>query len=140
MHHTHDSERRIEVAHSVASLRTVRDFVVTQADAADLSETEIGLLEVAAVEAFTNIVRHARGQMEGALVNIVARVASGRVELELVYIGDAIALPDVVEPDLSQFPEGGFGMSIIEAVCDQVDYLHDGGVNTVRIVKAAQPI
>jgi anti-sigma regulatory factor (Ser/Thr protein kinase) len=134
------SESRIEVAHSVASMRTVRDFVVAQADAADLSEVEIGLFEVAVVEAFTNVVRHARGQPEGASIRILARIASGRVELELVYVGDAISLPEVAEPDLSRFPEGGFGLSIIEAVCDEVEYLHDAGVNTVRIVMAGQPI
>jgi PAS domain S-box-containing protein len=135
-----DSDRRIEVANSLASLRNVREFVVTQARVADLSEVEAGLLEVATVEAFTNIVRHARGLPEGAPVEIISHVDRGQLELELVYIGDAIALPAVAEPDLSRFPEGGFGMSIMESVCDRVDYLHTAGVNTVRIVKAAQPI
>jgi PAS domain S-box-containing protein len=135
-----DSHRRIEVATSNQSLRAVRDFVAANARVADLSEAEVGLLEVAIVEVFTNIIRHAGGLLSGAPTELVARSAPGRIELDLVYLGDPVDVPAAQEPDLSLFPEGGFGLSIIEAVCDQVHYLHQAGVNTVRIVKVAQAI
>jgi anti-sigma regulatory factor (Ser/Thr protein kinase) len=135
-----DSHRRIEVATSNQSLRAVREFVAANARVADLSEAEVGLLEVAIVEVFTNVIRHAGGLLSGAPTELVARTAPGRIELDLVYLGDPVEVPAAQEPDLSLFPEGGFGLSIIEAVCDQVHYLHQAGVNTVRIIKVAQAI
>jgi len=91
---------------------------------------------VACVEAFTNIVRHGQGLLEGAPVELLARRAGGALVIELVHLGDAFAPPeDVAETEFGDFPEGGFGLEIIRGASDGVEYLHESGVSTVRMTK-----
>jgi len=127
---------RIELPMRVNALRTVRDFVARHTRAAGLEEGACGLLEVACVEAFTNIVRHGQGLLEGAPVELLARRAGGALVIELVHLGDAFAPPeDVAETEFGDFPEGGFGLEIIRGASDGVEYLHESGVSTVRMTK-----
>jgi anti-sigma regulatory factor (Ser/Thr protein kinase) len=103
-----------------------------------LSSERRSLLELAVVEAATNVVRHAYGGR------------GGRVELELTRDGAAIALsvvdsgsafdptgvPAPREPDPgdpSTWPEGGMGLPIIRAACDELHYLSEGGRNRLTL-------
>ncbi len=56
--------------------------------------------------------------------------------VDFVTIGEPFAVP--AQPpatDLADFPEGGFGLSIMRQVSDAVEHRHDLGVNTVRLVR-----
>ena len=103
-----------------------------------LSTERRSLLEVAVVEAATNVVRHAYGGR------------GGRVEVELTREGKAIALsvvdsgvsfdptrvPAPREPDPrdpSTWPEGGMGLPIIRAACDELLYRSEGGRNRLTL-------
>ena len=96
------------------------------------------LLELAVVEAATNVVRHAYGGR------------GGRLELELARDGNALAisvvdsgvpfdptrLPAPREPDPgdpSTWPEGGMGLPIIRASCDDLRYRSEGGRNRLTL-------
>jgi anti-sigma regulatory factor (Ser/Thr protein kinase) len=127
---------RIELQPQMASIRRLRGFVDGELAGQGMEEGEAGLLCVASVEAFTNIVRHATGRMEGCPVEVVARRLGSYFELDLVYLGDAYRPPEAVPmAALDTYPEGGFGLHIIEGAADRVDYLHHAGVNTVRLVR-----
>lgn len=127
---------RVELRARVSELRRVRTFVATQTHAAGLEEGACGLLEVACVEAFTNIVRHGEGLLEGAPVELVARREAGQLVIELVHLGDAFTPPpDPPDTDFGAFPEGGFGLEIIRGASDGVEYLHTSGVSTMRMTK-----
>jgi serine/threonine-protein kinase RsbW len=103
-----------------------------------LSEERRSLLELAVVEATTNVVRHAYGGR------------GGRVEVELVREGRTIALsvldsgvsfdPTLVPPprepdpaDPSTWPEGGMGLPIIRAACDELRYHSEAGRNRLTL-------
>lgn len=103
-----------------------------------LSADRRALLELAVVEAATNVVRHAYGGR------------GGRVELEIAREGPAIALsvvdggaafdpttiPAPREPDPrdpSTWPEGGMGLPIIRAACDELRYSSEGGRNRLTL-------
>lgn len=103
-----------------------------------LSHERRSLLELAVVEAATNVVRHAYGGR------------GGRVDLELARDGATIALsvvdsgtafdptgvPAPREPDPgdpSTWPEGGMGLPIIRAACDELHYLSEGGRNRLTL-------
>ena len=110
-----------------------------------LSAERRSLLELAVVEAATNVVRHAyRGR-------------GGRVEVELTREGNAIALsvvdsgipfdptrvppprePDPADP--STWPEGGMGLPIIRAACDELRYGTEGGRNRLTLLLVADEI
>jgi len=128
--------QRIELAPRLGAITELRQFVDAAAMACPLAETEAGLFSVAVVEAFTNIVRHATGGMPDAPVEVLARPGAGGLSVELVYLGDAYQ-PDgeVTDLQFDAYPEGGFGLQIMRDACDEVVYLHDGGVNTIRLSK-----
>ena len=55
---------------------------------------------------------------------------------ELIHLGEAFTPPaDIPETDFDTFPEGGFGLQIIRRGSDQVAYLHESGVATIRLIK-----
>ena len=129
-----DARSRCELLVDIKSLRAYRDFVRQQAIRAGMVEAEAAIFEVASVEVFTNIIRHARGLLAGAPVELVAYSLSQNFVLEVIHLGDAFAPPEeLVETNFDVFPEGGFGLMIIRNACDHVEYLHHQGVNTVRM-------
>ena len=110
-----------------------------------LSADRRSLLELAVVEAATNVVRHAYGGR------------GGRIEMELVREGSAIALsvvdagasfdPTGVPPprdpdpsDPSTWPEGGMGLPIIRAACDELRYRSEGGRNRLTLHLVAKEL
>jgi len=129
----------IELPIRVQALREVRNFVNQQTAAAGFSEDQCAVLEVACVEAFTNITRHAEGLLEAAPVELVARTDASELIIELIHLGDAFCPAqtalEALDRDLGQYPEGGFGLEILRAASDQLEYLHHRGVNTVRLHK-----
>ena len=130
-----DTTRR-ELPITMDSLRVVRDFVRSQALRAGLPEEAAGLFEVAGVEVFTNIVRHAQGLLPGAPVELVAHCGPEEIALEFIHLGDAFTPPaEVAETDFAAFPEGGFGLTIIRNASDELVYDHQAGVNTVRLIR-----
>ncbi len=127
-------EKRCEVPVAFASLSRYREFVMTQTLRAGLSEQDAGLFTVASVEVFTNIVRHAKGLLAGARVELIADCASTEFVLKVIHSGKAFRPCEKVGvTQLDAFPESGIGMTIIRSACDGVEYVHHKGVNTVRM-------
>lgn len=127
---------RCELPIALGSIRQLRQFVNTNIAQAGLSETHAAMFELASVEVFTNIVRHAQGLLTNAPLEMLAHYNERAMTLEIIYLGQAFTPPeDPIEPDLSTLPEGGFGLSIIRSACSQVEFLHNAGVNTVRLVR-----
>ena len=129
---------RLELDVHLDSIAKVRTMVNEDALLLGFSVTEASLITVAAVEVFTNIVRHATGLLPGAPVEILSTRLPNTLQIELIYLGDYFQ-PDLDrhKPNLDNFPEGGFGLGIIHDVCDDVRYVHESGVNTVRLSKFA---
>ncbi len=129
-----EGKARGEFIIDMKSLHTVREFVRLQALRCGMTESEAAMLEVASVEVFTNIVRHAKGVLAGAPVELVVHHLPNEFVLEVIHLGDAFTPPEeLAETNFDVFPEGGFGLIIIRNACDRVEYLHHKGVNTVRM-------
>ncbi len=127
---------RRELAIDIKSLRAFREFVKQQALQAGMSEAEAAIFEVASVEVFTNVIRHAKGLLAGAPVELLAYCESNAFVLEVIHLGDAFTPPEeLTETNFDVFPEGGFGLIIIRNACDRVEYSHHRGVNTVRMTR-----
>ena len=78
----------------------------------------------------------AQGLVEGAPVELRTRAAEGLLTIELAYLGDAYQPPaEIPQTDFGAFPEGGMGLEIIHGARDGVRYLHEAGVNTVRMTR-----
>ncbi|WP_295536132.1 PAS domain S-box protein [uncultured Pseudacidovorax sp.] len=126
--------RRIELPPGTPAIARLRALVEQGLAEAGARGVAADLFTVAVVEAFTNIVRHSRGLLPQAPVEALVQRRSGALVVELVYIGEPYTPP--AQPPITQFddyPEGGFGLTIIRKACDRVDHLHHDGVNTVRL-------
>lgn len=125
---------RVELPVDLGSLAPLRQFVQRGLADAAVSEVQAGLFLTAVVEAFTNIVRHARGLLRGAPVEAMTLRTEGVFQCELRYLGERYLAPeDPPASDFAAFPEGGFGLQIIKHGADEARYLHQDGVNIVRL-------
>jgi PAS domain S-box-containing protein len=130
------STARLELALSLTQIGRLRQFLTQEFGRTRLSADVSGLLLVAAVEAFTNVVRHGKGLLPGARAEVQVERSSDQVSINLIHCGDAFNPKDTRgNTDLSEYPEGGFGLQIIHGVCDEVRYDVCDGVNTLRMVK-----
>jgi serine/threonine-protein kinase RsbW len=108
-----------------------------------LDEAEAYLLELAVVEAVSNVIRHAYGGRSGNPVDISVTVTPQGMIMDIRDRGVALD-PGVLdrakefqEPEgISDLPEGGMGLSIIKQVMDKVTYASRDGINTLSMAKA----
>jgi anti-sigma regulatory factor (Ser/Thr protein kinase) len=127
---------RRELPSSLESIAAVQEIVAGRSRDAGLDETEGSLFAVACVEAFTNIVRHSRSGVEGAPVEVVARLLRDGLQVDFAHQGEAFVPPEEVSlPPLEDYPQGGFGLAIMREASDSVEYLHHEGVNITRLIK-----
>lgn len=109
-----------------------------------LSEAVGADVELAVVEALTNIVQHG-GLGEDSLIEIAYESAPDRLVVEITDHGQEIpaalltgsenGLPDFSAFDLMSLPESGMGLPMIRLAMDEVVYESAGGRNRLRLVK-----
>ena len=117
-----------------------------------LAEPELGTegagdVELALVEAATNVVRHGYGP-EGGPIRIEASEFPDGVVVRISDWGRPIPGEALASAGLSRFdfdpteltdlPEGGMGLSLIAAVMDEVSYRSDGGQNVLTLLRRAR--
>jgi PAS domain S-box-containing protein len=126
-------EQRIELPRHTSGIAPLRRAVA--AAAAGLpADAARDLFTVAVVEAYTNIVRHARGMRQDAPIEAVLAPAPGGLAVELVYAAEPFEPPaQLPQASLASYPDGGFGLRIIQKSCDRVRYAHREGICTTRL-------
>ena len=129
-----DGCARIDLPCDTASLPALRQLVEAEARAAKVGEIDRGLFAVAVTEVFTNIVRHATGRLDGASIEVFAHRGAQCLTIELVHVADPFRPPSELPPTrFETYPDGGFGLAIIQKAADDVVYDHHAGVNTTRL-------
>lgn len=133
-------ESRLEAVGAVAE--GVRALAQAALDAEAAGDVELAL-----VEAVTNVVRHGYGP-EGGPVKIEMTAVSGDVTLRVhdwgrPIPGEALAEAglrrfDFDPDDLEAIPAGGMGLSLITAVMDDVGYRSDEGQNVLTLRRLAR--
>jgi anti-sigma regulatory factor (Ser/Thr protein kinase) len=132
---------RRELSPNLVDLKHVRGLIEHRGQQAGLGEVEANLFAVACVEAYTNAVRHTRGRPPGAPVELVVRIEPDALVVDIVTLGEAFSPPPPpqAETNFDDFPEGGFGLNIMRQATDGLEYLHELGVNTVRLIRLRRP-
>lgn len=125
-----------EIPAQLDSIGRVRDLVEERALKAGLEEVAASLYALSCVEAFTNIVRHANVPPDGVPIRLVIKQLDDELQVDFVHHGQhyepTAQLPDL---DLDDYPEGGFGRTIMHEASDSVEYLRGEQANTVRLKK-----
>jgi serine/threonine-protein kinase RsbW len=112
---------------------------------ARLGEAERHALEIALCEVLTNIVQHGFAGTVGAPIEVSCVEHPHAFVVEVCDSGRAIprarleaAGADAFAFDagnIAALPEGGFGLALVKAAFDVVDYRSDGRVNCMHLEK-----
>lgn len=136
MQHTGSTVTEICVVSNPGYLPRVRKIVSCLADCAGMDGKEVNDAELAIIEACTNAIRH--GSPGGALDRVTVRLFTDRdaVVAEVRDEGNGFDR-DLVKPHAVIQP-GGLGISLMETLTDEVEYLRERTGMTVRLVKRAK--
>lgn len=90
--------------------------------------------ELAISEAFTNAVRYAGKKHEQQTVTITFSIDERCLTISLRDANPPFSI-DTPEPDITTFPENGYGLLIIRKLMDQVTYSREDGLNVITMSK-----
>ena len=106
------------------------------------------LVELAVVEAASNAIEHAYRGRPGNPVIVRLHLGTRRLKIEVEDHGIAMpaetlaarnAMPAIDATDLAALPEGGFGLPILHAVADALDYRPGPGRNVLEFTFHTPP-
>lgn len=112
-----------------------------------MDAVEASRVELCAVEAVTNSIRHAYRNEPGNEVSVTLVICNNRLEVEIADTGLAMLAAQVArlsqgsdvlnfDPnDRASLPEGGMGLQIMHDVMDEVSYRTDGQVNRLQLTR-----
>lgn len=127
--------KQFELPRALDQLTPLRKQIEEAGARANLDETAIQSLVIAAFEAATNIVRHTPPRLVDATIHCALHIQPQRLELDLHYLGSAFTPLDF-EPDFSGESEGGFGLYIIRNSVNEVEYTSPvDGICRIHLVK-----
>jgi serine/threonine-protein kinase RsbW len=112
-----------------------------------MSAVDAYRMELCAVEAVTNSIRHAYRNQPGNEVSVTLVIRDNRLEVEVADSGLAMLATQVARlsegssvlefdpTDRESLPEGGMGLQIMHEVMDEISYISDGQVNLLRLTR-----
>jgi anti-sigma regulatory factor (Ser/Thr protein kinase) len=87
-------------------------------------------------EVLANVVKHGHGGEATELIDVAVAVVADRFEVSILDRAPLFVASDVPPRDLDQVAEGGYGLSLIDLVMDEVRRApREGGGNSVTLVK-----
>ena len=131
--------REVRLDSDLMELARLRAFIGRGVDG--LTNGEVGedwkhQLLLASNEAFSNVVIHGCKRKSGEPVEVRMERSGKGMIVEFCYRGEAWEREEIPAPAFNEAQEGGFGLYLIEASVDQVEYHHgEGGQERIRMMK-----
>ncbi len=112
-----------------------------------LNPAEASLVDLSAVEAVTNVIKHAYLGTPGHEVAVEVLAAGERLDLfvrdrgqsmpeeQVAKLRDGSNVLEFDPLDLELVPEGGMGLQIIHQLMDETAYITEAGINCLRLTK-----
>jgi anti-sigma regulatory factor (Ser/Thr protein kinase) len=134
------SAESLVIPATYAALRVPAERLRKMLLTARVPEATVGECELAMQELLTNLVDHAYDGDDRKMITIRFALESNSIAIETVDFGRPahIDLDEVNMPDPTTLSEGGYGMALIKALMNTVDYESRGRKNTWRLVKRFQ--
>ena len=134
------SSIKLLIGSSLANVRLLGLAVQAYCAYLNFGDTEAYQVQLALVEAVTNVIRHAYASQPGQEVEVTVTLHPQCISFRVVDTGRPLPVLNVknleFDPhDLAKLPEGGMGLVIIHRVMDQVDYQSGGGANILTMHK-----
>lgn len=119
----------------LAQVRTVVDQVWARFNPGRTG-TEGSELKQALQEVLTNVIRHSGDPDPQGQFEVRFKATPKSVQVEVIYVGVPFQPGEAKLPDLASYPEGGFGLYIIQHSVDIAQYgVMNDGRNIVRLIK-----
>jgi anti-sigma regulatory factor (Ser/Thr protein kinase) len=137
---------RVSIEGTYEEVSCVRQILPIAARDLAFPKTTLLRLEICLTEALHNVIRHGYAGREGGAVEVDFLAYPDRLVIEIADEGAPIPpaaraglrnrapLPERDE-DVASLPEGGFGIPILRAVLDEIDYRTGGGRNVLTMTK-----
>ncbi|HNA21486.1 MAG TPA: ATP-binding protein [Agitococcus sp.] len=141
----HDSQIKLTIRARLPDVSILGVTIRVLADEFGLEMMACTEIELAVVEAVTNVVKHGLNKSPDALIEIT--LYSTDQLLAITIFDQGIPMPadaldaadgsvfDYIAEDIEGWPTSGMGLSLIKAVMDEVQYNHDETGNTLRLIK-----
>jgi serine/threonine-protein kinase RsbW len=134
---------RLTIESRAAELHRIGEALGPICTALGMSGEERGRVELAVVEAVTNVIRHAYGNRPGHPIEVALEASPGCLVVEVRDHGQAMAaealahaqLPEAGRAGSVELRDGGLGLGILKAVMDAVEYGAEGDANVLRLTK-----
>ena len=121
---------------NLAAIDEARTWATAHGRAAGLDDEALADIELAMTEVLANVIRHGHGGEATSLIDVAVDVLSDRFEVSILDRAPLFVASDVPPRDLDQPAEGGYGLSLIDLVMDEVRRApRAGGGNSVTLVK-----
>ena len=124
----------LHVPSTPESLGLIRKSVDWLAEQAGLSVKEAGRTVLAAVEAATNIMRHAYADDPEQQIFLRGYLLPSGLELEFLDEGETVDPSQVCSRDVSEVRQGGLGVHLIETCMDEFEYCARTDTRGARLV------
>lgn len=114
----------------------VRTLAGEGASAAGFSDDERGRIELAVVEGFTNVIRHAYKDRHDQPVTLRLRAPAGLFDLQIEDRAVFVDPARIASRPLDQVRPGGLGVHLMKTTMDVVEYRkNEFGGTTLTLVK-----
>ncbi|MDR1943251.1 MAG: ATP-binding protein [Synergistaceae bacterium] len=123
----------------IGEMENLYSFVRRVMRAHNVAERVVLLMEMAADEIFSNIVKYAYAEPRDAKVDVELRVGNGAVEMTFRDKGvpfdpTGVEPPDLTADALAREP-GGLGVHMARSTVDELAYLRENGSNVLTLRK-----
>jgi anti-sigma regulatory factor (Ser/Thr protein kinase) len=129
-------DAHLAIPASLSAIDEARTWAATHGRAAGLDAEALADIELAMTEALANVIKHGHGGDATELIDVVVTVLADRFEVSILDRAPLFEASDVPPRDLDEVAEGGYGLSLIDQVMDEVRRApREGGGNSVTLVK-----
>lgn len=123
-----------------ARFREARAWVTRVVQSAGLGQDEVLRVSLAMSEACANAYDHAYGGNKDGRIDLQVEVKDGFVRVTVRDYGTAFNHSAYLPPELTELPEDGYGIYLIQELMDDVTYTNMGIGTRVVMVKRRRPV
>lgn len=131
---------KLTIDSSFSEVRRASDLLYKYCDVHKIPVDLQGQLELMIVEALNNVVEHAYLEEAGNEINIELEMIEQAISIRIKDKGIAAPGSVLIEgselPDVTALPEGGWGLCLIQALADTIEYHRHSSHNTLILTKS----
>ena len=132
---------KLNINSTFAEVRHASELLQQFCKAHDIAIETQGHLELILVEALNNVVEHAyERQPDGNILIELAKVNNNtviKITDQGVAAPGAVMIEESSLPDENALPEGGWGLCLIQALADTIEYFRYSDHNTLVLTKGS---